>query len=55
MVIPIIIAYDVSNSSLHYEGKVEDASKVQTLLFSATLPVWVKQVHFPTDNLFQKI
>ncbi|KAK4436347.1 DEAD-box ATP-dependent RNA helicase 7 [Sesamum alatum] len=25
-------------------GKVEDASKVQTLLFSATLPVWVKQI-----------
>ncbi|CAA0835551.1 DEAD-box ATP-dependent RNA helicase 7 [Striga hermonthica] len=25
-------------------GKVEDASKVQTLLFSATLPPWVKQV-----------
>ncbi|GER25305.1 dead box ATP-dependent RNA helicase [Striga asiatica] len=24
-------------------GKVEDASKVQTLLFSATLPPWVKQ------------
>ena len=27
-----------------YEGKVEDSSKVQTLLFSATLPSWVKQV-----------
>ncbi|KZV25365.1 DEAD-box ATP-dependent RNA helicase 7 [Dorcoceras hygrometricum] len=25
-------------------GKVEDASKVQTLLFSATLPDWVKQI-----------
>ncbi|XP_042048919.1 DEAD-box ATP-dependent RNA helicase 7-like [Salvia splendens] len=25
-------------------GKVEDSSKVQTLLFSATLPVWVKQI-----------
>ncbi|XP_074379508.1 DEAD-box ATP-dependent RNA helicase 7-like [Apium graveolens] len=25
-------------------GKVEDASKVQTLLFSATLPIWVKQI-----------
>ncbi|GER41459.1 dead box ATP-dependent RNA helicase [Striga asiatica] len=25
-------------------GKVEDASKVQTLLFSATLPPWVKQI-----------
>ncbi|KAI8540314.1 hypothetical protein RHMOL_Rhmol09G0253100 [Rhododendron molle] len=25
-------------------GKVEDASKVQTLLFSATLPHWVKQI-----------
>ncbi|XP_051121494.1 DEAD-box ATP-dependent RNA helicase 7-like [Andrographis paniculata] len=25
-------------------GKVEDASKVQTLLFSATLPSWVKQI-----------
>ncbi|XP_073125145.1 DEAD-box ATP-dependent RNA helicase 7-like isoform X2 [Henckelia pumila] len=25
-------------------GKVEDASKVQTLLFSATLPAWVKQI-----------
>ncbi|KAK6145649.1 hypothetical protein DH2020_022469 [Rehmannia glutinosa] len=25
-------------------GKVEDPSKVQTLLFSATLPVWVKQI-----------
>lgn len=25
-------------------GKVEDVSKVQTLLFSATLPSWVKQV-----------
>ncbi|KAI3471075.1 hypothetical protein Pfo_027738 [Paulownia fortunei] len=25
-------------------GKVEDASKVQTLLFSATLPVWVKHI-----------
>lgn len=27
-------------------GKVEDLSKVQTLLFSATLPVWVKNVSF---------
>lgn len=27
-------------------GKVEDVSKVQTLLFSATLPDWVKQVIF---------
>ncbi|XXG84690.1 hypothetical protein AAC387_Pa10g2153 [Persea americana] len=26
------------------EGKVEDLSKVQTLLFSATLPSWVKQI-----------
>ncbi|KAH9297798.1 hypothetical protein KI387_029480 [Taxus chinensis] len=25
-------------------GKVEDASKVQTLLFSATMPIWVKQI-----------
>ncbi|KAL7183924.1 hypothetical protein ACSBR2_026155 [Camellia fascicularis] len=25
-------------------GKVEDANKVQTLLFSATLPSWVKQI-----------
>lgn len=25
-------------------GKVEDATKVQTLLFSATLPSWVKNV-----------
>ncbi|XP_059667005.1 DEAD-box ATP-dependent RNA helicase 7-like [Cornus florida] len=25
-------------------GKVEDAKKVQTLLFSATLPVWVKNI-----------
>ncbi|CAL0333220.1 unnamed protein product [Lupinus luteus] len=25
-------------------GKVEDVNKVQTLLFSATLPVWVKQI-----------
>ncbi|KAL1565597.1 DEAD-box ATP-dependent RNA helicase 7 [Salvia divinorum] len=25
-------------------GKVEDSSKVQTLLFSATLPSWVKQI-----------
>lgn len=25
-------------------GKVEDVTKVQTLLFSATLPVWVKQI-----------
>ncbi|KAL6581434.1 DEAD-box ATP-dependent RNA helicase 7 [Orobanche minor] len=25
-------------------GKVQDASKVQTLLFSATLPPWVKQI-----------
>ncbi|KAF8413069.1 hypothetical protein HHK36_001045 [Tetracentron sinense] len=25
-------------------GKVEDVSKVQTLLFSATLPVWVKHI-----------
>ncbi|KAL8534304.1 hypothetical protein ACS0TY_010352 [Phlomoides rotata] len=25
-------------------GKVEDANKVQTLLFSATLPPWVKQI-----------
>ncbi|XP_047321643.1 DEAD-box ATP-dependent RNA helicase 7 [Impatiens glandulifera] len=25
-------------------GKVDDPSKVQTLLFSATLPVWVKQI-----------
>lgn len=25
-------------------GKVEDSSKVQTLLFSATLPIWVKQI-----------
>ncbi|XP_075501369.1 DEAD-box ATP-dependent RNA helicase 7-like [Primulina tabacum] len=25
-------------------GKVQDASKVQTLLFSATLPAWVKQI-----------
>ncbi|CAO2838959.1 unnamed protein product [Amaranthus hypochondriacus] len=25
-------------------GKVDDATKVQTLLFSATLPDWVKQI-----------
>jgi len=25
-------------------GKVEDSTKVQTLLFSATLPSWVKNV-----------
>lgn len=25
-------------------GKVDDVSKVQTLLFSATLPIWVKQI-----------
>lgn len=25
-------------------GKAEDASNVQTLLFSATLPAWVKQI-----------
>nr|XP_017218730.1 PREDICTED: DEAD-box ATP-dependent RNA helicase 7-like isoform X1 [Daucus carota subsp. sativus]XP_017218731.1 PREDICTED: DEAD-box ATP-dependent RNA helicase 7-like isoform X1 [Daucus carota subsp. sativus]XP_017218732.1 PREDICTED: DEAD-box ATP-dependent RNA helicase 7-like isoform X1 [Daucus carota subsp. sativus]XP_017218734.1 PREDICTED: DEAD-box ATP-dependent RNA helicase 7-like isoform X1 [Daucus carota subsp. sativus]XP_017218735.1 PREDICTED: DEAD-box ATP-dependent RNA helicase 7-like is len=25
-------------------GKVEDTKKVQTLLFSATLPIWVKQI-----------
>ncbi|KAK4489504.1 hypothetical protein RD792_005313 [Penstemon davidsonii] len=31
---------------LCFEGKVEDTSKVQTLLFSATLPVWVKNVYF---------
>lgn len=30
----------------HILGKVEDARKVQTLLFSATLPAWVKQVYF---------
>lgn len=29
-------------------GKVEDVSKVQTLLFSATMPNWVKQVGFLT-------
>lgn len=27
-------------------GKVKDVSKVQTLLFSATLPDWVKHVCF---------
>ncbi|KAF3615646.1 DEAD-box ATP-dependent RNA helicase 7 [Capsicum annuum] len=27
-----------------FEGKVEDASQVQTLLFSATLPSWVKHI-----------
>uniref|UniRef100_A0A2P2MME4 Dead box ATP-dependent RNA helicase n=1 Tax=Rhizophora mucronata TaxID=61149 RepID=A0A2P2MME4_RHIMU len=30
-------------------GKVDDVSKVQTLLFSATLPAWVKQVCFFGD------
>jgi len=25
-------------------GKVEDASKVQTLIFSATMPNWVKKI-----------
>ncbi|KAK4403547.1 DEAD-box ATP-dependent RNA helicase 7 [Sesamum angolense] len=34
-------------------GKVEDASKVQTLLFSATLPDWVKHVWFCfTQSIF---
>eukprot|EP00262_Sarcandra_glabra_P017166 TRINITY_DN5799_c0_g1_i1.p1 TRINITY_DN5799_c0_g1~~TRINITY_DN5799_c0_g1_i1.p1 ORF type:complete len:736 (-),score=173.37 TRINITY_DN5799_c0_g1_i1:265-2472(-) len=28
----------------HILGKVEDVSKVQTLLFSATLPTWVKNI-----------
>jgi len=27
-----------------FTGKVQDVTKVQTLLFSATLPSWVKQV-----------
>lgn len=29
---------------LLFKGKVEDASLVQTVLFSATLPDWVKHV-----------
>lgn len=32
------------NLSTDFAGKVDDVSKVQTLLFSATLPSWVKQV-----------
>ena len=32
-------------SYLIFAGKVEDVSKVQTLLFSATLPDWVEQVY----------
>lgn len=31
-------------SYLIFAGKVDDVNKVQTLLFSATLPSWVKQV-----------
>lgn len=31
---------------LIFAGKVEDLSKVQTLLFSATLPSWVQSVCF---------
>lgn len=30
----------------NFVGKVDDVSKVQTLLFSATLPTWVKNVRF---------
>lgn len=39
------------NDSLLFDpfaGKVENVNKVQTLLFSATLPDWVKQVCFYT-------
>ena len=35
-----------SNLLFDFSGKVEDVSKVQTLLFSATLPGWVKEVRF---------
>lgn len=33
-------------------GKVEDPKKVQTLLFSATLPGWVQNVRPPPSLLF---
>ncbi|KAF8380399.1 hypothetical protein HHK36_027884 [Tetracentron sinense] len=36
-------------------GKVEDVSKVQTLLFSATLPVWVKNVSISTNVVTARI
>jgi hypothetical protein len=39
-----------------WTGKVEDVTKVQTLLFSATLPDWVnKVIHFMDLPIFQDI
>lgn len=32
------------------KGKVNDATKVQTVLFSATLPSWVNHVCYLTDS-----
>jgi superfamily II DNA/RNA helicase len=41
--IRFLLDYLITHSNV-WKGKVEDATKVQTLLFSATLPDWVNKV-----------